>query len=339
VTLGHLRKPILERDMKFSRRHVFRLAAGVASQQTLFRSARAEAYPSRAVRVIVGFPAGGVNDIVARLIAQRLSEHLSQRFLIENRPGASSNIATEAVTRARPDGYTLMLIGPPNVINATLYDNLSFNFLSDIVGVAAIVRTPNVMEVTPSFPAKTVQEFITYAKNNPGLINMGSSGTGTSQHLAGELFKMMAGVDLLHVPYRGNAPALTDLIGGQVHVMFDPVLSSIEHIRSGRLRALAVTSLARLDVLPSVPTVSDFIPGYEASSTYGIGAPRNTSPDVVDILNATINAILSEPQMKARLADMGGTPLAGSPADFANIIAEETEKWGKIIKASGAKPE
>ena len=232
-----------------------------------------------------------------------------------------------------------MMVGPPQVINATLYDNLSFNFMRDIAAVAAVVRTPNVMEVTPSFPARTVPEFIAYAKDNPGRINMASSGIGTSQHVAGELFKMMTGTNLLHVSYRGIAPALTDLIGGQVHVMFDPILSSIEHIRSGRLRALAVTSLARTDVLPGVPTVSDFVPGYEASSAYGIGAPRNTPPDIIDVLNAETNAILADTRMRARLADMGGTVLAGSPADFARIIAEETDKWGRVVKASGAKPE
>jgi len=325
--------------MKRTRRRFLRLAAGAATLSSLSRIAEAQAYPSRTVRIVVGFPAGGVNDIIARIIAQQLSERLGQRFVVENRPGAGSNIATEAVVRSAPDGYTLMMVGPPQVINATLYDNLSFNFIRDIAAVAAVVRTPNVMEVTSSFPATTVPEFIAYAKDNPGKINMASSGIGTSQHVAGELFKMMTGTNLLHVPYRGIAPALTDLIGGQVDVMFDPILSSIEHIRSGRLRALAVTSLTRTDVLPDVPAVSDFVPGYEASSTYGIGAPRSTPADIIDILNAATNAILADPPMRARFTDMGGTVLAGGPADFAKIIAEETDKWGKVVKASGAKPE
>jgi tripartite-type tricarboxylate transporter receptor subunit TctC len=321
------------------RRQFLRLVAGATAFSSLSRITRAQAYPSRTVRIVVGFPAGGVQDIIARLVAQRLSEHLGQPFVVENRPGAGGNIATEVVVRAPPDGYTLMIVGPPNAINATLYDNLGFIFVRDIAAVAAIVRTPNVMEVTPSFPAKTVPEFIAYAKDNPEKINMASAGTGTSQHVAGELFKMMAGVNLLHVPYRGNAPALTDLIGGQVHVMFDPILSSIEHIRAGRLRALAVTSVTRMDFLPGVPTVSDFIPGYEASSTYGIGAPKNTPADIIDILNAAINAILTDPRMGARLADMGGTALAALPADFAKIIVGETDKWGKVVRASGARPE
>jgi tripartite-type tricarboxylate transporter receptor subunit TctC len=321
------------------RRKFLYLAAGAAALPFPSQITWAQAYPSRPVRIVVGFPAGGVNDIIARLVGQQLSERLGQRFVIENRPGAGSNIATEAVVRAPPDGYTLMMVGPPQVINATLYDNLSFNFMHDIAAVAAVVRTPNVMEVTPSFPAKTVPEFIAYAKDNPGKINMASSGIGTSQHVAGELFKMLTGTDLLHVPYRGIAPALTDLIGGQVQVMFDPILSSIEHIRSGRLHALAVTSLTRMDVLPGVPTVSDFVPGYEASSTYGIGAPKNTPAEIIDLVNAATNTILAVPQMRARLADMGGTVLSGSPADFARIIAQETDKWGKVVKASGAKLE
>jgi tripartite-type tricarboxylate transporter receptor subunit TctC len=325
--------------MKLCRRKILGLAAGTLALPALSRIARAQAYPSRTVRIVVGFPAGGVNDIIARLIAEKLTERLRQPFVVENRPGAGSNIATEAVVRAPPDGYTLMMVGPPQVINATLYNNLSFNFMRDIAAVAAVVRTPNVMEVTPSFPAKTVPEFIAYAKDNPGKINMASSGIGTSQHVAGDLFKMMTGTDLLHVPYRGIAPALTDLIGGLVQVMFDPILSSIEHIRSGRLRALAVTSATRMDVLPGVPTVSDFVPGYEASSAYGIGAPRDTPADVIKILNATTNAILADPQIRSRFADMGGAVLAGSPADFARIIAEETDKWGKVVKASGAKAE
>jgi tripartite-type tricarboxylate transporter receptor subunit TctC len=325
--------------MKLPRRAFLYLGAGAAALPALSRIAQAQTYPSRTVRIVVGFPAGGVTDIIARLVAQRLTERLGQPFVVENRPGAGGNIATEAVVKAAPDGYTLMLVGPPQVINATLYDNLGFDFMRDIAAVAAIVRTPNVMEVPPSFPATTVPEFIAYAKNNPGRVNMASAGIGTSQHVTGELFKMLTGTNLLHVPYRGIAPALTDLISGQVHVMFDPVLSSIEHIRYGRLRALAVTSVTRMDVLPGIPTVSDFIPGFEASSAYGVGTPRNTPPDIVNVLNAATNAILGEPSMRARLADMGGTVMTGSPADFAKILADETEKWGKVVKASGAKPE
>ena len=325
--------------MKLIRRQFLHLLAGGPLLSTPFQIARAQAYPSRTVRIVVGFPAGGVTDIIARLLAQRLAERLGQPVLIENRPGAGGNIATEAVVKAAPDGYTLLLVGPPQVINATLYDNLSFNVLRDIAAVVGIVRTPNVMEVTPSFPAKSVPEFIAYAKNNPGKINMASAGIGTSQHIAGELFKMLTGTNLLHVPYRGIAPALVDLISGQVDVMFDPVLSSIEHIRASRLRALAVTSGTRMDVLPGIPTVGEFIPGFEASSAYGLGAPRNTPPDVINVLNAATNAILADPAMRARLADMGGTLMVGSPADFANMIANETEKWGKVVKTSGAKPE
>jgi tripartite-type tricarboxylate transporter receptor subunit TctC len=296
-------------------------------------------YPTRPVRIIVGFAAGGVQDIVARLVAQPLSERLGQQFIVENRAGAGGNLAAEMVVRAPPDGYTLLMVGPPNEINATLYDNLNFNFMRDTAAVATIVRAPNVMEVNPAVPAKTVTEFIAYAKTQPGKINMASAGVGTSQHVAGELFKMMTGTNLQHVPYRGNAPALTDLIGGQVQVMFDPVLSSIEHIRSNRLRPLAVTSATRLDVLPGAPTVGDFVPGYEASSTYGIAAPRNTPVEIVDKLNSEINAVLADPSMTARLADMGGAALRGSPADFTRLIADETEKWGKVVKFSGAKPQ
>src|SRR5215831_18309519 len=325
--------------MKLIRRQFLQLLAGSTILSAPFQIARAQAYPSRTVRIVVGFPAGGVTDIIARLLAQRLAERLGQPVLIENRPGAGGNIATEAVVKAAPDGYTLLLVGPPQVINATLYDNLSFNVLRDIAAVVGIVRTPNVMEVTPSFPAKSVPEFIAYAKNNPGKINMASAGIGTSQHIAGELFKMLTGTNLLHVPYRGIAPALVDLISGQVDVMFDPVLSSIEQIRLGRLRALAVTSGTRMDVLPGIPTVGEFIPGFEASSAYGLGAPRNTPPDTINVLNAATNAILADPSMRARLADMGGTLMVGSAADFAKIIADETEKWGKVVKASGAKPE
>jgi tripartite-type tricarboxylate transporter receptor subunit TctC len=275
---------------------------------------------------------------VARLLAQSLSERLGQQLVIENRAGAGGNIGTEAVVRSPADGYTMLMIGPSATINATLYDNLNFVFLRDIAPVASIIRTSNVMEVHPSFPAKTVPEFIAYAKANPGKINMGSAGSGSSQHMAGELFKMMAGVDMVHVPYRGAAPALTDLLAGQVQVMFDNMTSSVEHVRAGRLRGLAVTTAARSDALPDLPIVGDFVPGYEASGIYGIGVPKDTPHDIVDKLNREINAALSDPKIKARLADLGGLILSGSSADFAKVLAEEVEKWGKVVKFSGAKP-
>jgi tripartite-type tricarboxylate transporter receptor subunit TctC len=298
----------------------------------------AQPYPSRPVRWIVGFAAGGPQDIVARLLAQYLSERMGQQFVIENRAGAGGNIGTEAVVRSPSDGYTMLMIGPSATINATLYDNLNFVFLRDIAPVASIIRTSNVMEVHPSFPAKTVPEFIAYAKANPGKINMASAGSGSSQHMAGELFKMMAGVDMVHVPYRGAAPALTDLLAGQVQVMFDNMTSSVEHVRAGRLRGLAVTTAARSDALPDLPIVGDFVPGYEASGIYGIGVPKDTPPDIVDKLNREINAALSDPRIKARLADLGGLILSGSSADFSKVLAEEVEKWGKVVKFSGAKP-
>jgi tripartite-type tricarboxylate transporter receptor subunit TctC len=302
------------------------------------RLARAQAYPARPVRWIVGFAAGGPQDIVARLLAQSLSERLGQQFVIENRAGAGGNIGTEAVVRAPADGYTMLMIGPSATINATLYDNLSFVFLRDIAPVASIIRTSNVMEVHPSFPAKTVPEFIAYAKANPGKINMASAGSGSSQHMAGELFKMMAGIEMVHVPYRGAAPALTDLLAGQVQVMFDNMTSSVEHVRAGRLRGLAVTTAARSEALPDLPIVGDFVPGYEASGIYGIGVPKDTPPDIVDKLNREINAALSDPRIKTRLADLGGLILSGTSADFAKVLAEEVEKWGKVVKFSGAKP-
>jgi tripartite-type tricarboxylate transporter receptor subunit TctC len=302
------------------------------------RAARAQSYPSRPVRWIVGFAAGGPQDIVARLLAQQLSERMGQQFVIENRAGAGGNIGTEAVVRSPADGYTMLMIGPSATINATLYDNLSFVFLRDIAPVASIIRTSNVMEVHPSFPAKTVPEFIAYAKANPGKINMASAGSGSSQHMAGELFKMMAGVDMVHVPYRGAAPALTDLLAGQVQVMFDNMTSSVEHVRAGRLRGLAVTTAARSEALPDLPIVGDFVPGYEASGIYGIGVPKDTPHDIVDKLNREINAALSDPRIKARLADLGGLILSGSSADFGKVLAEEVEKWGKVVKFSGAKP-
>jgi tripartite-type tricarboxylate transporter receptor subunit TctC len=290
------------------------------------------------VRWIVGFAAGGPQDIVARLLAQYLSERLGQQFVIENRSGAGGNIGTETVVRAPADGYTILMIGPSAAINATLYDNLSFVFLRDIGPVASIMRTSNVMEVHPSLPVKTVPEFIAYAKANPGKINMASAGSGTSQHMAGELFKMMAGVEMVHVPYRGAAPALTDLLAGQVQIMFDNMTSSVEHVRAGRLRGLAVTTAARSEALPDLPIVGDFVPGYEASGIYGIGVPKDTPPDIVDKLNREINAAISDPKIKARLADFGGLILSGTSADFARVLAEEVEKWGKVVKFSGAKP-
>jgi tripartite-type tricarboxylate transporter receptor subunit TctC len=325
--------------MKLPRRQFIRLATGAVALPAMPRLAGAQSYPSRPVRLIVGFPAGGSADIVARLIGQSLSERLGQPFIIENRPGAGSNIGTETVVHAPPDGYTLLMVSAANVTNATLYDNLNFNFIRDIAPVAFMDRVANVLEVNPSIPARTVPEFTAYAKANPGKINMASDGTGSSQHVAGELFKMMAGVDLVHVPYRGVAPALTDLLAGQVQVLFDTVPASLPHIRAGKLRALAVTTAARSEALPDVPTVGDFVPGYEASSIHGIGAPRNTPADIIDRLNKEVNAALADPKFQARIADLGGIVAVGSPADFGKIIAEETEKWAKVVKFSGAKAE
>jgi tripartite-type tricarboxylate transporter receptor subunit TctC len=325
--------------MKLPRRTFLYLTAGAAALPAVSRIARAQAYPTRPVRIIVGFPPAGGADIVARLIGQWLSERLGQQFIVENRPGAGSNIGTEAVVRAPPDGYTLLLVTSPNAINATLYDKLSFNFTRDIAPVAGLTRDPNVMEVNPSVPVKTVPEFIAYAKANPGKINMASAGNGTGGHVAGELFKMMTGVNMVHVPYRGAGPALTDLIGGQVQVMFDVMTSSIEHIRAGKLRALAVTSSTRSEALPDVPTMGEFVPGYEASNIRGVGVPRNTPAEIIDWLNKEINAGLADPKMKARFADLGVTVLAGSPADFGRLMAEEVEKWAKVVKFSGARPD
>ena len=293
----------------------------------------AQAYPTRPVRIIVGFAPAGGQDIVARLIGHSLSERLGQQLIIDNRPGAGSNIAAEAVVHSAPDGYTLLLVGPPNAINATLYEKLNFNFLRDIAPVAAMMRVPNVMEVNPSVPARTVPEFIAYARANPGKIGMASAGIGSGPHMAGELFKMMAAVDMVHVPYRGGGPALIDLIAGQVQVTFEPVSSSIEHIRAGRLRALAVTSAMRSAALPDVPTVGEFVPGYEASAFYGVGVPKRTPVEIVETLNKEINASLTDPKVKARFANLGGIVLTGSPADFGKLIAEETEKWAKGIRA------
>jgi tripartite-type tricarboxylate transporter receptor subunit TctC len=303
------------------------------------RIARAQAYPSRPVRIIVGFAPGQAIDIVTRIIGQWLSERLGQQFIIENRPGAGGNIATEAVVRAPPDGYTLLAIGSNNMINATLYEKLNYNFIRDIAPVASIYRVSQVMEVNPSFPAKTVPEFIAHAKAHPGEISFASAGNGSVAHVTGELFKMMTGVNMLHVPYRGAPPALTDLIAGQVHVMFDNMPSSIEHIRAGRLRPLAVTATTRLEALPDVPPLADFVPGFETSAWAGIGAPKDTPAEIIDKLNREINGGLVDPKIKARIADLGGMVLALSPTEYGKRIAEETEKWAKVIKFSGAKPD
>jgi tripartite-type tricarboxylate transporter receptor subunit TctC len=325
--------------MKLPRRRFLHLAAGAAALPAVSRFARAQAYPTRPVRIVVGFAPGGGVDITARLIGQWLSERLGQQFIIENRPGAGTNIATEAVVRAPADGYTLLLVNAANAVNATLYDNLSFNFVRDIAPVAGIMAASSVMVVHPSVPAKTVPEFIAYAKANPGKINMGSGGVGSPSHVAGELFKMMAGVGMVHVPYRGIAPALTDLMAGQLQVYFGALTSSIEYIKAGRLRALAVTTAKRSAALPDLPTVDEFVPGYEASQWYGLGVAKNAPTEIIDRLNKEINVALADPNMKARLADLGGTALAGSPADFGKLIADETEKWAKVIKSVGIKAE
>jgi tripartite-type tricarboxylate transporter receptor subunit TctC len=323
--------------MKLPRRKFLYVAAGAAALSAVSRIAWAQAYPTRPVRIVVGLAPGGTNDIVARLMGQWLSERLGQPFVIDNRPGAASNIATEAVARAAADGYTLLLSSVNNAISATLYERLNFNFIRDITAVAGILRTPNVMVVNPSVPAKSVPEFIAYAKANPGKLNMASPGNGTSLHVVGELFKMMTGVNMVHVPYRGGGPALTDLLGGQVQVYFTGTVSSIEYIKTGRLRALAVTTATRSEALPDVPTVSEFVPGYEASGWFGVGAPKSTPTEIIDKLNNEVNAALADPKMKARLADVGGSALSGSPADFGKLIADETEKWAKVIKFAGIK--
>jgi tripartite-type tricarboxylate transporter receptor subunit TctC len=325
--------------MKLPRRQFLHLAAGAAALPAVSRVARAQAYPSRPVRMIVPFAPGGTSDILARLMGQWLSERLGQPFVIENRPGANSNIGTEAVVRAPSDGYTLLLVTAAAAINATFYEKLSFNFIRDITAVAGIVRVPSVMVVNPSVPATTVPEFIAYAKSKPGKTTMASAGKGAPSHLAGELFKTMAGVDMVHVPYRGGGPAVTDLIAGQVQVVFPTIVESIEYIRASRLRALAVTTATRSDALPDIPTVGEFLPGYEASGWFGIGAPKSTSSEVVDQLNKQINEGLADPKMKARLADLGGTVLPGSPSDFGKLIADETEKWAKVIRAANIKAE
>jgi tripartite-type tricarboxylate transporter receptor subunit TctC len=325
--------------MQLPRRKFLHLAAGAAALPAMSRIAGAQTYPTQPVRIIVGFGPGGVSDILARLIAQWLSERLGKPFVVDNRPGAGTNIATETVARAPADGYTLLWLTSSNAINATLYEKLSFDFIRDIAPVASIVLVPSVMEVNSEFPAKTVPEFIAYAKANPGKINMGAAGPGSSTHIFGELFKMMAGVNLIPVQYRSSGPALTDLMAGQVQVMFDPLGSSIEYIRAGRLRALAVTTATRSEALPDVPTVGEFVPGYEASLWQGIGAPKSTPAEIVDRLNKEINAALADPKIKARLADLGSTPLAQSPGEFAKLIAADTEKWGKVIRAANIKAE
>jgi tripartite-type tricarboxylate transporter receptor subunit TctC len=325
--------------MQLQRRKFLHLVAGAVALPTAPRIARAQVYPSRPVRIIVGFPAGGSVDIVARLIGQWLSERLGQQFVIENRAGAGSNIGAEEVVRAPPDGYTLLQISSSNAFNAALYENLKFNFIRDIMPVASIMRVPGAMVVNQSVSAKTVPDFIAYAKLNSGKINMASAGIGSAQHVWGEQFKMMAGVNMQHVSYRGGALAHTDLLGGQVQVMFDTMPASIEHIKAGRLRPLAVTTATRLEALPDIPTVGEFVPGYEASGWQGIGAPRNTPADIVDRLNREVNAGLADPKMKSRLADLGGTVLAGSPAAFEKFIADETEKWAKVIRAANIKAE
>jgi tripartite-type tricarboxylate transporter receptor subunit TctC len=325
--------------MKLPRREFLHLAAGAAALPAVSRIARAQTYPSRPVRLIVPLAAGGASDITARLIGQWLSERLGQQFIIENRPGAGNNVGTEAVVRAPADGYTLLLVALANATNATIYDKLNFNFIRDIAPVAGVLRGTYVMVVNPSVPAKSVPEFIAYAKTNPRKVNKAATGTGTGDHIAGELFNIMAGLNLVHVPYRGGAPALTDLMSGQVQVYFPSTVSSIEYIKTGRLRALAVTTATRSELLPDIPTVGEFVPGYEASFWYGVGAPKATPPEIVDKLNKEINAGLADPKIKARLADLGGAVLALSPADFEKLIADETEKWAKVIRAANIKPE
>jgi tripartite-type tricarboxylate transporter receptor subunit TctC len=323
--------------MKIPRRRFLSLAAGAVALPAVSRIATAQAYPAKPVHIIAGYPPGGVVDIYARLTGQWLSERLGQSFIIENRAGAGGSIAVDSVMRALPDGYTLLLTGANDVYNPSLYPDLKYNYMHDIVPIAGIAFTPQIMEVNPALPAMTVPQFIAYAKANPGRINYASGGVGTGQHLCGELFKMMTGVDMVHVPYRGSAPAISDLIAGQVQVMFDYLPSSIEHIRAGKLRALAVTTAKRWQGLPDLPTVGDFLPGFEAVTVSGIAAPKNTSNDIVDRLNREINAALADPRSKARIADLGGEGLTGSPASFANLLAAEAEKWSKVIRAANIK--
>ena len=323
--------------MKLSRRQFQHLAAAAAALPLLAKTASAQAYPSRPVRWIVGYAPGGGNDIVARLMGQWFSERLGQPFVIENRPGAATNIAAESVVHAAPDGYTLLLVGQPNAINATLYETLNFNFIRDIAPVAGIMTVPNVMVINPSFPAQTVPEFIAYAKANPGKVNMASAGNGSAAHLAGELFMSMTGISMVHVPYRGQAPAIADVLAGQVQVLFATSPASMEHVKAGKLKALAVTTSVRAEALPDLPTVGDFVAGYEASAWYGVGAPQRTPAEIIERLNKETNAGLADAKLKVRLADLGGTLIPGSPADFGKLIAEETEKWGKVIRAANIK--
>jgi tripartite-type tricarboxylate transporter receptor subunit TctC len=325
--------------MILPRRRFLQLAAGAAMLPGLPNIARAQAYPTRPVRLVVGFPAGGVGDVLARLMGQWLSDRLGQPFVIENRPGAATNLATESVARAAPDGHTLLWVTAANAVNAALYDKLSFNFIRDITPVAGVVRGPGVMEVHPTVPAKTIPEFIAYAKAHPGKINFASSGPGTVSHVAGELFKMLAGIDMVHVPYRGSAPALTDLISGQVQVMIVPISSSIEHLKAGRLRALAVTTATRLDVVPEIPTVAEHLPGYDVADWTGIGVPRGTPADIVDKLGAEISAGLADPKIKAKLAELGTLLMHMTGAQFGTLIADETRTWAKVVATAGIKPE
>jgi tripartite-type tricarboxylate transporter receptor subunit TctC len=321
------------------RRQFLHLAAGAAALPAVVRVARGQSYPSRPVHWIVGYTPGGGNDIFARLMGQWLQERLGQPFVIENRPGAGSNIATEAVVNARPDGYAILLANFANASNASLYANLKFNFIRDIAPIAGIVRVPNIMLVNQSLPVKTIPEFIAYAKANPGKISMASAGIGSTGHLAGELMKMMAGIDFVHVPYRGNAPAITDLLSGQVQILFASLPSSIEYVRAGKARGLAVTTAMRAAAAPDLPAIAEFVAGYEVSSWYGIGAPRNTPSDVIDTLNKAVNVGLADPRLKKQLDDQGGIEMAGTPADFGRLIADETEKWAKVIKFAGIKPQ
>ncbi|HWN53285.1 MAG TPA: tripartite tricarboxylate transporter substrate binding protein [Xanthobacteraceae bacterium] len=325
--------------MKLARRQFLHLAAGAAALPALSRIANAQSYPTRPVRIVVGFTAGGSTDIGARLIGQWLQERLGQSFVIENRPGAGTNIATESVVRAPPDGYTLLMVGPSSAVNATLYDKLNFVFLRDIAPVASMIRQPQTMLANPSLAARTVPELIAYAKANPGRITMASAGIGSTGHLMGEFFKMTVGVDLVHVPYRGAGPALTDLLGGQVLISFAGIAGSIEYVRSGKLRALAVTTATRSEALPDVPTMSEFVPGFEAGDWLGVGAPRNTPAEIIDRLNREITAGVADPKIKERFADLGGTALPLTPAEFGKLIADETEKWAKVIRAANIKPE
>jgi tripartite-type tricarboxylate transporter receptor subunit TctC len=325
--------------MKFPRRRFLQLATGAAASPVVSRIASAQMYPTRPVRIIVAQAPGSGSDIAARLMGQWLSERLGQQFVVENRPGAGGNIGTEAAVRSAPDGYTMLLVVSSNTVNATLYDKLNFNFIRDIAPVVGIYVVPLIMEVNPSFPAKTVPEFITLAKANPGKINMASSGIGSAQHVAGELFQFMTGVKLVHVPYRGSTPALTDLLAGHVDVFFDVSPSSSPHVKAGRLRALAVTTATRMETLPDIPVMADFVPGYESSAWLGFGVPKATPAAIADMLNREVNAGLADPTIKARIADLGGTVLPGSPAEFGKLIADETEKWAKVVKFAGIKPD